>query len=81
MLSVSDHALVRYIERWAEIDLEPIRDDIRALADAGSQQIVIEGDAVVTVLGADMRQKGQKRKSIPDDTDEVWDAYIGGAEE
>ena len=55
-MRVTDHALVRYIERIAEIDLDLVRREIVAHALAGSKMIVVSDGAVVTILAPGMRR-------------------------
>lgn len=74
-VDISDHALVRYIERVCGETLEPYRAELRALLalppadddasdEGGLIKIVVEGNngstSVVTVLGADQRVKKQR---------------------
>jgi hypothetical protein len=67
---VTDHALIRYIERVHGYDLDPIREmiltpNVLALAKSGSGAVIlgcgarikIEGGRVVTVLAKGMRGK------------------------
>lgn len=57
-MRVTNHAVLRYIERVIGIDPEAIRDEIRALAYPGSPElskIVVEDGVVVTILGDGMR--------------------------
>lgn len=70
-LVISDHALVRYIERIKGVPLDEYRDEIRALAAAGQSSawdrempaLVIEaGNTVVTVLTENMRPKKVGRR-------------------
>lgn len=86
---VSDHALLRYIERVLEINVEGLRseilsDNVRAALKSGATGVTVSGvkfvakdGVIVTTLDASMRPK---RKTIKgwrdlDDTDEQLDDY------
>ena len=60
-MRVTDHALVRYIERIAGIDLDLVRAEIVAHALAKSRMIVVDGGVVVTILAPGMRRKRRDR--------------------
>jgi hypothetical protein len=77
--SISDHALLRYIERVHGVDVEALKVDL--LSDklvlaikAGATGLktsegtfVIKGASVVTFLGTDMRPKRRSRKGVVDE--------------
>ena len=59
-LGVSNHAVLRYLERIVGIDLEAIRDEIRSFAYGSpddAAMIVVENNSIVTVLGIGMRRR------------------------
>jgi hypothetical protein len=63
-LRVSNHALLRYIERVVGIDVEALRAEIADLAQPGSPElakIIVEDGVVVTILGGDMRARKNGR--------------------
>lgn len=75
--SVSDHAVVRYLERHEGLDIEAVREELRAIADAStpakdgehhwheeSQLILILGEAgqIITVLAPEQLEKWSNRK-------------------
>jgi len=62
-MRVSDHALLRYIERILGIDVESVRAEIALLAAPDSPdlaRLVVEDGVVVTVLGEGMRVNRRK---------------------
>jgi len=64
-IRVSNHALLRYIERVLGIDVEAIRAEIAELAAPDSPdlaRLVVEDGIVVTVLGEGMYVNKSKRK-------------------
>jgi hypothetical protein len=64
LLRVSNHALLRYIERVVGIDVEALRAEIVELAQPGSPElakIIVEDGVVVTILGGDMRARKNGR--------------------
>ncbi len=78
-MDVSDHALVRYMERVRGDDLEPIRDEIRALVRAGRsvvsnkrltapmyvvQEVPGKEPMVVTVLEPGMRPQRRREFTL-----------------
>jgi hypothetical protein len=69
---VTDHSLVRYLERVKGIDMEAVRGEINALVDASvgfknakdarwnseaKLTLIVEGETVVTILGAEQSEK------------------------
>jgi hypothetical protein len=74
-IHVTDHALVRYMERVLHIDMEKVREDLRAIAEntvpmsapprdahmhvGGKCVCIIESNTVVTVLGTREIKKGR----------------------
>jgi len=83
--SVSDHALLRYIERAHGIDIEALRDKvltpnvitaIKTGASAVKSPIgtmVIKGNTVVTFLDADMRPRKKVQKGRYHEIEDVED--------
>ncbi|PWE52134.1 hypothetical protein DEM27_32560 [Metarhizobium album] len=69
-LHVSDHAVLRYLERAHGLDIEAVRrhiayhcltgDELRGLASLVNA--IVEGDTVVTVLLPSMRPKKRARR-------------------
>jgi hypothetical protein len=49
-LRVSDHAIVRYLERFQGDDMDFIRGQILELVDAGRPEVAVRDGTVVTVL-------------------------------
>ena len=92
---VTDHALVRYLERVAGLDLDPYRHHIASLvneaAAAGAATITIDGYVytlqgtfVTTVLDQGMRKKKVKNKGLRDrygDRDDAELSYLDEAAE
>lgn len=79
-LAVSDHAVVRYMERVLNLDIEKLRDDIRELAATGTAFknmdglwcpkrqviVIIENNRVLTVLGKREAEKHHGRQLVTD---------------
>jgi hypothetical protein len=74
---VSDHAVIRYLERVKGVDINAIRDELRAIANEAvpakdgehhwheaTQTILIIGDSaqIITVLSQDQVEKWANRK-------------------
>lgn len=74
---VSDHAVIRYLERTKGFDFEPIRERIRKAAqivlDTGASNITVDGvcfvfnefDLVVTTVNPHMSHSKGKRGNVP----------------
>lgn len=74
-LHVTDHALVRYMERVMHLDMDKVREDIRAMAEnsipmsgpprgarmnpSKKAMFIVEEDRIVTVIGAREIQRGK----------------------
>jgi len=61
---VSDHAIVRYLERVVAFDIDAIREEMRAVVirgEIGSERLVVEDGCIVTVLDEGMRPMSEKR--------------------
>jgi hypothetical protein len=56
-LHVTEHAIVRYLERVLHLDMDKIREDIRAEADAGRA-------CAVPPIGGGVAIMGPRRKSV-----------------
>lgn len=66
-LHVTDHAIIRYLERVLHLDMDKVREDIRSMAtdtvpmagppygahmhSKGKAMFIIHGERVVTVIG------------------------------
>jgi hypothetical protein len=85
--SVSDHAVLRYMERVHGIDVEQLRgliltETVEKAIRAGASAVrvdgmtyVIKGATIVTVLGSEQRPKKKtKRGTVETDCDEAEDA-------
>ena len=63
-MRVSDHAVIRYLERALDMDIGAIRKEICAViasGEIGSEMIVVEDGCAITVLGPDMREMDVRR--------------------
>jgi hypothetical protein len=49
-VAVTDHAIVRFIERFGGADIEEVRKGIMALIAAGRPEVVVSNRTVITVL-------------------------------
>lgn len=49
-LVVTDHAMIRYIERYTDIDLEEIEERIRDMIAADRKELAIRDRVLVTIL-------------------------------
>lgn len=64
-MRVSNHAILRYVERILGVDVEAIRQEILVAArhdNPDREKLGIEGDVVTTVLGDGMKRWNQDRK-------------------
>lgn len=71
---ITDHAILRYIERVCEVDLDKLRavlmtDSLKAALASGATSLktdactfIIEGGAVITVLGPKMKRSRKARR-------------------
>ena len=77
-ISVSDHAVMRYLERVKGMDLEPYREEIRAIVESAveAKALSITKDgfcymldpdrhSVISVISSDMRHKRKYEKKAP----------------
>ena len=49
-LVITDHAMIRYIERWTDVDLAPMIDAIRTMVEEGAPEVAVRNGTVITVL-------------------------------
>ena len=58
---VTDHAIVRYMERIRGVDIASIRAELQAFADMGCLNLVIQDATIVTVVAPPHRTLSRRR--------------------
>jgi hypothetical protein len=89
--TISDHALLRYIERVCGVDIEGMKaelltDAVVMAIKAGASAVrspvgtmVIKGSTVVTFLDPEMRPKRKTKRGLVEIEDDVFDIEEGSA--
>lgn len=76
-VKVTDHAIVRFIERFGGCNMDEVRAGITALIAAGRPEVVILNDAVITILPEGVPADGT-RPGRPD-VDAAFEATLAEA--